>query len=50
MPAEGVCDGFLVGGVDFEGLGYAGLGYLDGFCVVGGEGAIFEGGGEELDD
>ena len=42
--------GGLVGGVDVEGVGYAGLSHFDRFAVFGGEGAVFEGGGEEVDD
>ena len=37
------------GGVDVEGVGDAGGGDLDGFGVFRGEGAVFEGGLEEVD-
>ena len=39
----------FVGGVDVEGVGDAGGGYFDGFGVFGSEGAVFEGGIEEVD-
>jgi hypothetical protein len=40
----------FVGGVNVERVGDAGGGDFDGFAVFGGEGAIFEGGGEKIDD
>jgi len=39
----------FVGGVDVECVGDAGGGYFNGFAVFGGETAIFERGGEEVD-
>ena len=39
----------FVGGVDMEGVGDAGSGYLDGFSVFGCKSAVLEGGGEEVD-
>lgn len=49
LGADGVVHVGFVGGVDVEGVGDAGGGYFDGLGVFGGEGAIFERGGEEVD-
>ena len=48
LLAEGF--GFVgrVGGVDVEDVGDAGGGDFDGFGVLGLDGAVFEGGGEEV--
>ena len=49
LGADGVGHVGFVGGVDVEGVGDAGGGDFDGFAVFGGEGAVFEGGAEEVD-
>jgi len=50
LGSDGVVHVGFVGGVDVEGVGDAGGGDFDGFAVFWGEGAIFEGGGEEVND
>ncbi len=50
LRADGVGRVGFVGGVDVEGVGDAGGGDLDAFGVFGRQGAVFEGGGEEVDD
>lgn len=50
LRADSVGQLGLVGGVDVEGVGDAGGGDLDGLGVVFLEGAVFQGGIEEIDD
>ena len=49
LRADGVGHVGFVGGVDVEGVGDAGGGDFYALGVFGGEGAVFEGGGEEVD-
>ena len=49
LRADGVGRVGFVGGVDVEGVGDAGGGDFDALRVFRGQGAVFEGGGEEID-
>ncbi|PWY83218.1 hypothetical protein BO94DRAFT_121694 [Aspergillus sclerotioniger CBS 115572] len=50
LSTQSILHSSLVRRVDLEGIGNAGLGDLDGFGVIGGQGAILQAGTEEVDD
>lgn len=50
LRADGVGHVGFVAGVDAEGVGDTGGGYFYALGVFGGQGAVFQGGGEEVDD
>ncbi|OJI90674.1 hypothetical protein ASPTUDRAFT_260198 [Aspergillus tubingensis CBS 134.48] len=50
LATHGILHSSLVGGINLEGIGDTGLGDLDGFGIVGGQGAILQAGTEEVND